>query len=108
GHDFQEGVKNFRDLVYLDSTLQRWGDSMDAYEDMIGTRERAYAAQLPKVDGLLASGTLQQLQQRNVSLENEPRTIEAHHEEAALGTGTERSQWARVQRVEAGPARLPA
>ncbi|HET9328891.1 MAG TPA: tetratricopeptide repeat protein, partial [Steroidobacteraceae bacterium] len=29
GHDFQEGVKNYRDLVYLDSTLQRWGDSMD-------------------------------------------------------------------------------
>jgi tetratricopeptide (TPR) repeat protein len=107
GHDFQEGVKNYRDLVYLDSTLQRWGDSMDAYEDMIGTRERAYAERLPKVDGLLASGTLQQLQQRNVSLENELRTIESQHNVAALATESERSQWARVQRVEAGLAGLP-
>ena len=107
GHDFQEGVKNYRDLVYLDSTLQRWGDSMDAYEDMIGTRERAYAERLPKVDGLLASGTLQELQQRNVSLENELRTIETQHNVAALGTESERSQWARVQRVEAGLAGLP-
>jgi hypothetical protein len=107
GHDFQEGVKNYRDLVYLGDTLERWGDSMDAYEDMIGTRERAYAEQLPKVDGLLASGTLQQLQQRNVSLENHLRTIETQHDVAALGTETERSQWARVQRLEAGVAGLP-
>ena len=108
GHDFQEGVKNYRDLVYLDGTLQRWGDNMDAYEDMIETRERAYAEQLPKVDGLLASGKLQQLQQRNVSLENRLRAIEAQHDVAALGTDTERSQWARVQRLEAGVAGLPA
>jgi tetratricopeptide (TPR) repeat protein len=107
GHDFQEGVKNYRDLVYLDSTLQRWGDSMDAYEDMIGTRERAYAERLPKVDTLLASGKLQQLQERRVSLENQLGIIEAQHNVGALGTETERSQWERVQRVEAGLAGLP-
>jgi tetratricopeptide (TPR) repeat protein len=107
GHDFQEGVKNYRDMVYLGSTLERWGDSMDAYQDMIETRERAYAERLPRVDGLLASGTLQGLQQRNVSLENELRTIETQHDVAALGTETERSQWARVQRLEAGLAGLP-
>jgi lipopolysaccharide biosynthesis regulator YciM len=107
GHDFQEGVKNYRDLVYLDGTLQRWGDSMDAYQDMIETRERAYAERLPKVDALLASGKLQQLQQRDVSLENQLRSIEAQHDVAALGTETERSQWARLQRVEAGLAALP-
>jgi tetratricopeptide (TPR) repeat protein len=107
GHDFQEGVKNYRDLVYLDSTLERWGDSMDAYQDMIETRERAYAERLPKVDALLASGKLQDLQQRNVALENQLRTIEGQHDVAALGTGSERSQWARIQRVEAGLTGLP-
>ena len=107
GHAFQEGVKNYRDMVYLGTTLERWGDSMDAYQDMIETRERAYAERLPKVDSLLASGTLQQLQQRNVELENELRTIESHHDVGALGTETERSQWTRVQRIEAGLAGLP-
>jgi len=106
-HNFQEGVKNYRDMVYLGSTLERWGDSMDAYQDMIETRERAYAERLPRVDGLLASGTLQGLQQRNVQLENELRTIESQHDVAALGTETERSQWARVQRVEAALAGMP-
>jgi tetratricopeptide (TPR) repeat protein len=107
GHDFQEGVKNYRDMVYLGSTLEHWGDSMDAYQDMIETRERAYAERLPRVDALLTSGKLQQLQDRNVSLENELRAIESRHDVAALGTDSERSQWARVQRVEAGLAGLP-
>ena len=80
---------------------------MDAYQDMIETRERAYADRLPKVDTLLGSGQLQQLQQRRVSLENQLGIIEAQHNVGALGTEAERSQWARVQRVEAGLAGLP-
>jgi len=108
GHDFQEGVKNYRDLVYLGSTLDRWGDSMDAYQDMIETRERAYAERLPRVDALLASGKLQHLQERAVALGNELRNIEARRDVAALGTDTERDQWARVQRLEAALAGAPA
>jgi hypothetical protein len=80
---------------------------MDAYQDMIETRERAYADRLPKVDTLLGSGKLQQLQQRRVSLENQLGIIEAQHDVGALGTEAERSQWARVQRVEAVLAGLP-
>jgi Tetratricopeptide repeat-like domain/Tetratricopeptide repeat len=108
GHDFQEGVKNYRDLVYLGTTLDRWGDSMDAYQDMIETRERAYAERLPRVDALLASGKLQQLQQRSVTLGNELRNIEARRDVAALGTDTERDQWARIQRIETALAAAPA
>jgi hypothetical protein len=107
GHDFQEGVKNYRDLVYMSGTLGRWGDSMVAFQDMIETRERAYAEQLPRTDALLASGALQNLQQRHADLENELRTIEAQHEVAALGTDTERDQWARIQRLEAALAGAP-
>ena len=108
GHDFQEGVKNYRDLVYMSGTLGRWGDSMAAFQDMIDTREHAYAEQLPRTDALLASGALTQLQQRDVQLENELRTIEAQRDVAALGTDTEREQWARIQRVEAALAGAPA
>jgi tetratricopeptide (TPR) repeat protein len=31
GYDFQEGVKNYRDLVYLNGTLDLWDDSMGAF-----------------------------------------------------------------------------
>src|SRR5256885_16002960 len=107
GDDFQEGLKNYRDLVYLNGTLERWGDSMGAFQDMIETRERAYAERLPRADALLASGAVAKLQQRNVTLANELRTIETQRDMAALGTTVEREQWARVQRVEAALAAAP-
>jgi len=107
GHDFQEGLKNYRDLLYLNGTLERWGDSMGAFQDMIETRERAYAERLPRADALLASGAVGKLQQRNVTLANELRTIETQRDMAALGTTVEREQWARVQRVEAALAAAP-
>ena len=53
GHDFQEGLKNYRDLSFLGSTLDVWSDSTQAFGDMIDTRERAYAQRLPQVDQLL-------------------------------------------------------
>jgi hypothetical protein len=107
GHDFQEGVKNYRDLVYMSGTLERWGDSMVAYQDMIETRERAYAERLPRTDALLASGAVGKLQQRDMALENELRSIESQHDVAALGTPEEREQWARIERMEAALAAAP-
>jgi hypothetical protein len=101
GNDFQEGLKNFRGLVSMSSTLERHSDDMVAYQDMIETRERAYAERLPRADALLSSGAVDKLQQRDVALENELRDIEAQHNVAALGTDEEREQWARIQRVEA-------
>jgi hypothetical protein len=80
---------------------------MVAFQDMIETRERAYAERLPRADTLLASGAVEKLQQRNVVLANELRTIETQHDMAALGTASERAQWARVQRVEAALAQQP-
>jgi len=106
-HDFQEGLKNYRDLVYMGGTLEHWGASMDAFEDMIGTRERAYAERLPRADALLASDAVGKLEQRNTSLEGELRDIESRHDAAALGTDVERAQWARLQRLEAALAGAP-
>jgi hypothetical protein len=107
GHDFQEGVKNYRDLVYMNGTLDHWGESMSAFQDMIDTRERAYAERLPKTDTLLASGVLQRLQQRKDALDNRLHVIESQHDVAALGSDTERDQWARVQRLESGLSAAP-
>jgi hypothetical protein len=104
GHDFQEGLKNYRDLVYLGSTLEVRDGDMVAFEDMIDTREAAFAERLPRADALLASDAVGKLQQRDVALENRLRTIESQHDVAALGTPTEREQWARIQRVEAALA----
>jgi hypothetical protein len=107
GYDFQDGLNNYRDLKYLDGLLGRWDQSMEAFEDMIGTRERAYAERLPKVDALLASNAVGELEQRDVELTGRLHIIESQHDVAALGTDEERDQWARIQRVEAALAGAP-
>ncbi|HEX4619303.1 MAG TPA: tetratricopeptide repeat protein, partial [Steroidobacteraceae bacterium] len=107
GNDFQEGLKNYRDLVHMSDLLERGGYDMDAFQDMIDTRERAYAQRLPGVDALLASGKVTQLEQRNVELAGRLQTIEARRDVAALGTAGEREQWARIERVEAALSGAP-
>ena len=107
GHDFQEGLKNYRDLGFLRGTLAHWSDSMDAFQDMIDTRDRAYAERVPRAQQLLASGAVDHLQQRDVALQNELRDVVARHDVAALGTDAERAQWARMRRVEAAVGGTP-
>jgi tetratricopeptide (TPR) repeat protein len=107
GHDFQEGLKNYRDLVYMAHTLDRWGDSMEAFGDMIDTRERAYAERLPRVDALLSSGAVEKLGQRKTDLDNRLNEIDGGADVAALGSTLERDQWARIQRMEAALAAAP-
>jgi hypothetical protein len=107
GHDFQEGLKNYRDLVFMGHTLERWGDSMEAFGDMIDTREHAYAERLPRVDALLASGAVEKLSQRRNDLESRLNSIDSSNDVAALGSAEERDQWARVQRIEAALASAP-
>jgi hypothetical protein len=91
----------------MSDLVERGGFDMDAFQDMIETRERAYAQRLPKADALLASGAVAQLEQRNVDLAGQLQTIEARHDVAALGTDAEREQWARVQRIDASVAAEP-
>ncbi len=107
GHDFQEGLKNYRDLNFMGKMLDKWGDSMEAFGDMIDTREHAYAERIPKVDALLASGAVDKLQQRRAELETQVSRIQKDQDVAALGSAEEREQWARIQRLEAALAGAP-
>lgn len=107
GHDFQEGLKNYRDLVYLGHTLEHWSGSMEALGDMIDTRERAYAERLPRADALLASNAADELQRRREELAGRLNSVEAVADVAALGSPEEREQWGQVQRIEAALANAP-
>ncbi len=107
GHDFQEGLKNYRDLVSMGHTLDQWNDSMEAFGDMIDTREHAYAERLPRADALLTSGAADKLQQRRAELETRLNTIETGQDVAALGSADEREQWARIQKLETALAGAP-
>jgi hypothetical protein len=102
GNDFQEGLKNFRDLAYLGSTLARWDENMVVYADMIGTREKAYAERIPRVDSLLRGDTLDALTIRRKEVEGRINDVVIMEDVAALGTAEQREQWRRISSIEAG------
>jgi hypothetical protein len=101
GNEFQEGLKNIRDLAYLGSTLGRWDENMVVYTDMIEARERAYAERTPRVDTMLDSNLVANFDDRRQSIEARVNDIIARQDEAALGTATERAQWQLVGELEA-------
>ncbi|HTQ35958.1 MAG TPA: hypothetical protein VMH77_02885 [Steroidobacteraceae bacterium] len=100
GNDFQEGLKNYRDLAYLGSTLARWDENMAAYDDMLATREQAYAERTPRVDALLGSDALAQLTARRQAVAGRINDVVNHEDVAALATPQQRAQWQRIQELE--------
>nr|PZN65872.1 MAG: hypothetical protein DIU62_08275 [Pseudomonadota bacterium] len=106
-HDFQEGLKNYRDLAYLGSTLARWDEDMAVYGDMIEAREAAFAERTPRVDALLSSDVLAAAEKRRKVVEGRINDIVNHEDVAALGTPEQREQWQRILEIEAALAAAP-
>jgi len=106
-NDFQEGLKNYRDLNFLQHGLSGWDDSMEAFAAMIDTRERAYAERLPRTDALLATDAPTQLRAARAAVDSRLNAIETGNDVAALGTVEERAQWARIAMLEEQAAALP-
>ena len=100
GHDFQEGLKNYRDLAFMGSTLSKWQDSVIAFDDMLATRERAYAERVPQAEAVLSSGRLDKYGADRAMTGSQLDQIEASQDVAALGTAEERDQWVRIMRLE--------
>lgn len=107
-NDFQEGLKNYRDLEYFDGTLARWGENMEAFGAMIDVRERAYAQRLPVADALLASGRTDQLLGARTDVDTRLNAVETSADAVALGTAQERGQWARIRALEQALVSAPA
>lgn len=48
--DFQEALKNYFDLSYLKKRLEKWGDGLGSFEDIIKLRAAYYDPLLPNID----------------------------------------------------------
>jgi tetratricopeptide (TPR) repeat protein len=104
---FQEGLKNYRDLLQLNRNLDRWVDSLGAFDDILDTRQRAYAQRLPLIESSLASVDLDDIASHRVELESRLQAIERSEDVVALGTAKEQENWSLLSDVEAKLASLP-
>lgn len=103
-HQFQEGLKNYRDLAYLQRNLDGWHESVDVFRSMIETRELAYNERLPRVQESLANSDLDGMVRRKLEFDAQLDSIEKSSDSLALATKHEFSLWGEITAMERNPA----
>ena len=103
-HDFQEGLKNYRDLNYMHQNLDAWQRSVDVFSNMLETRKQAYEERLPRVEEALARADLDGMVNRKLEYDALLNEIEASNDWLALATKTEFDMWGEITGLEATPA----
>jgi hypothetical protein len=103
-HEFQEGLKNYRDLNYMLRNLDEWQQSVDVYANMLETREQAYAERLPRVEETLARADLDGMVDRKLEFDSLLNDIESSNDWLALATPAEFEMWGEIAGLEATPA----
>jgi hypothetical protein len=98
-HEFQEGFKNYRDLLFLARNLQQWRDTLGVLLDMLANRRQAYAERLPQMRDQERALDLTDLQRRRDELLAELERVEREVDVAAFATARERDLQARLDRA---------
>jgi hypothetical protein len=107
-HEFQEGLKNYRDLRLMQANLARWTDSLEAFGAMIEAREIAATQREPRRQEALAGTDLDALNARQHELANRFAQVESTRDIAALASPQELEQWQALARIDATIAAMPA
>jgi hypothetical protein len=99
-NEFQEGLKNYRDLRLMQRNLASWQLSVTAFEDMVDNRRQAFAQRIPVLQRTLDTVDLDAMEAHRTELEARVSTIEKENDVAGLGTERELEQWQKVQHIE--------
>jgi len=103
-HEFQEGLKNYRDLSYLNKNLGDWQQNIDVYSNMLETRLEAYANRLPKVEDALARADLDGMVDRKLELDSLLNEVERSNDWLALASEGEMEMWGEITGLESTPS----
>jgi hypothetical protein len=106
-HEFQEGLKNYRDLRIMQRNVDGWRESLAAFDEMVTTREQAASLLEPRRRDALASTDLDGLGERQRTLEQRVAAIESGRDVAALATVDEGRDWRLLDDVQARIDSLP-
>ena len=107
-HDFQEAVKNYIDLEQIQNNLETWSDNIDAYDDMLATRQARFAANRPAVEQALLHHPLDRVNRDRAQLAARLADIEARNDPAGLASQQELQQWRQLEDVGKRLAGLPS
>lgn len=103
-HEFQEGLKNYRDLHYLNNNLEQWQGSVDVFANMLETRKQAYEERLPRVENALGRADIDAMVQRKFEFDAQLDEIEQGYDWLALSNEREFEMWGEIAGFEGTPA----
>ncbi|MFQ5642998.1 MAG: tetratricopeptide repeat protein [Thiogranum sp.] len=108
GHQFQESLKDYRDLGYLEQLLHSWLENISLYYDMVEARRLAYEQRAPRVRKRMARQEAAAFQQRWQDYSALVQAERRNGDPLNLATGKEKQQWITLQKVQEKLAALPA
>jgi tetratricopeptide (TPR) repeat protein len=103
-HEFQEGLKNYRDLSYLHRNLDGWQQNIDVFANMLETQKEKLALRIPEIEAALARADLDGKIEQKLTYDAVLNNIESSSDWLALASGPEFDLWAEITGVESSPA----
>ena len=103
-HEFQEALKNFRDLKSLRKNLETWRESFEVFSNMLDTRQRAFTNRLPDAKLIMEKADLDALERRREELQGRIEEVQDQADVVEFATPRERQLWADVTELSATPA----
>lgn len=99
-NEFQEGLKNYRDLMAMQRNLGAWRQSLAAFNDMIETRRRSHVENQPMLKQVLGGVDIDKLEAGRNELESRLSSIERDSDVVGLANASEHTKWMKIQRIE--------
>lgn len=106
-HSFQENLKDYRDLGFLQELLTTRLTDIGLLHDMVDTRRLAYELREPGIRKQLELNEAQALQTRWQTLDTEMQSLTQKKDPLALATGKEQQQLALLEKVNRTLESLP-
>jgi len=101
-HDFQEALKNYRDLQFALKRLEQWSSNIGIYEDMLAARRDAFTGRLPAVLSSQRTQDFAKLLAARDRYHDQLTRIETESDSTALATSQEQELLTRLERIRQG------
>lgn len=100
-HDYQEALKNYRDLRFLQERLISWNNKIDAFEDASNTWVRDVDARAAKLGDVAQTENIKRLRNLYDAYLREQVRVEEGRDAMALATVEEQEKLARLDELAA-------
>ena len=99
-HQFHEGIKNFRDLIFLQNNLRDWLDNIYVYDTMLETRKTRYKKNAPSAEVAIKESLIKRFVRKHAELGAQYTEADQNDDVLAFASQDEILQLKRIERLQ--------